>query len=215
MATRRWKTGNSGTRVAIDDAWRVLDVGSGHHPHPRADVLLDLFFDGDNTSRSGQPILLGQGRPVCADALRMPFADGAFDFAVASHIAEHVPDPVALCRELARVSRRGYLETPSKFTETTRGAPYHLWYVSRRGSGLVFETATRRRRRGPLGWLYYHCAMFGRPWMDDSPLNVSNRPLRWLIRALGYVLRRLPGVLSKDVIYTRFHWDGQFEATRE
>lgn len=198
----------------MDDNWLVLDVGSGHHPHPRADVLLDRYLD-DNTSRSGQSAQVRRGQTVCADATQMPFADNAFDFVIASHIAEHMPDPVALCRELARVGKRGYLETPSKFSETTRGAPYHLWCVSRRKDDLLFETATRRRRRGPLGWLYYHISTFGRPWMDDSPLNVKNRFARWVIRRAGYVLRRAPGVFTKDVIYTRLYWEGDFEAKRE
>ena len=32
---------------------------------------------------------------------------------IASHIAEHVDDPDAFCRELARASKAGYIETPS------------------------------------------------------------------------------------------------------
>jgi ubiquinone/menaquinone biosynthesis C-methylase UbiE len=46
---------------------------------------------------------------VRCDALKMPFADGSFDYAVCSLFTHHLPDEtvVDVLREMARVSRRG------------------------------------------------------------------------------------------------------------
>jgi hypothetical protein len=209
----KWIVGNSCTKVELHDDWLVLDVGSGHQPHPRADVLLDRYLR-DDTSRSGASMVIRRGKMICADAERIPFADNTFDFVIASSIAEHMPNPVAFCRELTRVGKRGYLETPSRFTETTRGAPYHLWYVSVTPMGLVFEPASKRKRDGLLGELYYHFCTFGRPWMHDSWLNVPNPFLRYIFRVIGFVLRRIPILLSKDLAYTRLNWTDSFEAVQ-
>jgi SAM-dependent methyltransferase len=42
----------------------------------------------------------------CADAESLPFADGAFDAAVAAFLLHHVPSPERVVGELARVARR-------------------------------------------------------------------------------------------------------------
>jgi ubiquinone/menaquinone biosynthesis C-methylase UbiE len=46
---------------------------------------------------------------VRGDALKMPFADGSFDYAVCSLFTHHLPDEkvVDVLREMARVARRG------------------------------------------------------------------------------------------------------------
>ena len=215
MNTRRWRMGNSKTKVAVDDDWLVLDLGSGHQPHPRADVLADKFLE-DNISRSGAEIKIGRGKMICADALRLPFADKTFDFIVASHLAEHMEDPLAFCEEVMRVGKRGYIETPGKFTEKRCPAPYHRWIVSKTPKGLLFETRGEVKTRAGFFWTAYrHVCHFGRPWMQESPLNVKSPALRFPIRCLAYLLRRLPMLVSKDLVFTRLQWEDSFEAERK
>ena len=52
----------------------------------------------------------GATRPVLADATRVPFADGAFDYVVSNSLIEHVPPALRgrLAVEMRRVARRGY-----------------------------------------------------------------------------------------------------------
>lgn len=50
--------------------------------------------------------LLRDDVDVQADATDLPFADGAFDLVVCSHVLEHIPDDRAAMQELARVTAR-------------------------------------------------------------------------------------------------------------
>ena len=113
----------------------VLDVGSGQNPNMRANVLCDRFIS-DNSERAcgGKPV---SDRPlVVADAERLPFRDGAFDFVVCSHLMEHVRHPERLASELQRVAARGYIETPSRIHERLYGNPFHKWFVARDNGSL-------------------------------------------------------------------------------
>ena len=52
---------------------------------------------------------------VVADGCHLPFADDAFDMAFSNSVIEHVPDHEAFSRELARVGRSYYVQTPNKW----------------------------------------------------------------------------------------------------
>jgi SAM-dependent methyltransferase len=101
-------------KLPIDESALVLDVGSGGNPHPRADVLLDRLSGSEH--RSGTPMLIDRAA-VVGDATRLPFKDKAFDFVIASHILEHMPNPVVFLKELQRVGKAGYIETPNFICE--------------------------------------------------------------------------------------------------
>ena len=92
----------------------VLDVGSGGNPYPRSDILLDRLTGSEH--RCGEAMMID--RPVIfGDASRMPFKDKAFDFVIASHILEHMADPEVFLKELQRVGKAGYIETPNAIYE--------------------------------------------------------------------------------------------------
>ncbi len=107
-------------RLPIKSSDLVLDVGSGGNPHPAADVLLERFLDPKH--RYSAMVI---DRPtVLADACKMPFRDKAFDFVIAFHVLEHVPNPAAFLKELQRVGKAGYIETPNALFE--RLVPYDV-----------------------------------------------------------------------------------------
>ena len=51
----------------------------------------------------------------------LPFEDKSFEVAVSSHTLEDIRDPLFLCAELNRVTKAGYIETPSIVAELTFG----------------------------------------------------------------------------------------------
>src|SRR6187401_1767506 len=95
---------------------RVLDVGGGASPFPRADHVIDaLAFEeaGAGSDRSVHKALAGPVRysrerwtkwDLC-ERRPWPFADQSFDYAVCSHLLEDVRDPIWVCSELSRVAK--------------------------------------------------------------------------------------------------------------
>ena len=96
-----------------------------------------------------------------------PYPDDFFDFVIASHILEDVRDPIHVVKEMSRVGKAGYVETPSRMRESfakTRfywlhralgrvpdvGYDHHRWFVEAEGSHLRFTAksflvVTRRK----------------------------------------------------------------------
>jgi SAM-dependent methyltransferase len=125
-------------RYGIGSREVVLDLGSGQDPHPRANILCDKFVV-DNTERACGAGLMVDRPLVLADATATPFPDKAFDFVFCSHLLEHMDNPAALLTELQRISKRGYIETPSLIYEKLWGWEFHRWFVSLEGERLVIE----------------------------------------------------------------------------
>ena len=92
----------------------VLEVGSGGSPYFRANVLIDAYAETRERHWApfitDRPSVLGMGEAL-------PFRDKSFDFVIASHVLEHSADPENFLRELQRVAKAGYIETPDAFME--------------------------------------------------------------------------------------------------
>lgn len=209
----KFPVGDCGQRLAIDPAWRVLDVGSGQSPFVRADVLLERYVE-DNRHRAGDAVDAADPRLVVGDALAMPFRDGEFDYAIASHIAEHVDDPAQLCRELTRVARRGYIETPGWLADLLLREPFHIWRVRRTARGLDFQAVTDPRPLGVLGDLVYAIVYAGIGREGHRTLRVGWRALDRLLgqinRFAAFAMRSRP---LRSRLYVTYEWDGPFETT--
>jgi SAM-dependent methyltransferase len=97
---------------ARKDRHRVLDVGCG------TGALLSYFCQRENIEPIGVDLFLdtlhhcrtrGINRVAAADATRLPFPDGAFDFVITQDVMEHVPDEAKMADELHRVCAPGGL----------------------------------------------------------------------------------------------------------
>lgn len=136
----------------------VLEIGSGHNPKTRSDVLCDKFID-DNEQRGGRIVT---DRPMVeADGQFLPFADDAFDYVICSHVLEHVEDPDLLISELMRVASRGYIETPSEIGERVYGWHYHNWVVNLIEGRLVLQ---KNDKKPEFGQLFHTLAAKDKYW---------------------------------------------------
>jgi len=111
---------------------RVLDVGPGADPHPRADVLLEMAFDdpAEYTKQFGHARpLQTQKELVFYDGVTFPFADKSFDYVICSHVLEHVPDVPRFLSEVFRVGKRGYFEYPLAYYDLVYSIPAHVNFL--------------------------------------------------------------------------------------
>ena len=198
-----WKAGNTSHSIRIEPDWKVLDVGSGHQPNRRANVLLERYLE-ETIHRTNQRVVVPLDRHlVVGDGLQMPFQDRPFDYVVASHIAEHVDEPLQLCRELQRVAKRGYIETPGPLTEYLLPTPSHKWIVSRKGNGLRFK---KNNHQNPPSRLFFRFFYLNRDGYGFDTLKSGNFILKALNLAVIKVWPFLPGS------YTELEWNDRFES---
>lgn len=116
-----------GEKVKIPRSSLVLEIASGGKPYWRSNVLLDKFIL-DNSERDAGYAVIDRDF-VVGDVMKLPFKDKVFDFVVARHILEHIEYPGELLKELQRVAKNGYIETPSSLSEDLYGWPFHIWKI--------------------------------------------------------------------------------------
>ena len=133
-----------------DDAL-VLDIGGWAKPLPRADWVVDLMpyatrglygREPGGEERFSEETWIQ--RDIC-DPEPLPFADDQVDFVVCSHTLEDVRDPLQVCREMVRIGKAGYVETPSRLEEQSYGFQgpwvgwgHHRWLIEAKGDALEF-----------------------------------------------------------------------------
>lgn len=136
----------------------LLDVGSGSRPHPQADVTCDLYF---NAEYEGGAIHAHESKNfVICDAQHLPFKDQVFHESNCTHVLEHLKDPRLGFSELQRVSKRGYIETPSLLYENILfGYPFHYWVFTMKNGKMFYSKSKKLKILGktiiPLGWFLH------------------------------------------------------------
>ncbi|WP_447979724.1 class I SAM-dependent methyltransferase [Candidatus Nitrospira bockiana] len=122
--------------VPIARGDRVLEIGSGHAPSQRADVLCDKYL---HTKERPEDKLVVDRPLVIADAHNLPFKSKSFDYIICSHVLEHAEDPKQFLAELERVGKAGYIETPSEIAENLFYFEYHRWSLVIRDETLILK----------------------------------------------------------------------------
>jgi hypothetical protein len=199
-----WRAGNTSKLITIRSDWKVLDVGSGHQPNRRANIILDRYV-GETIHRTTQKVEMPPDKYfVMGDALSTPFADKEFDFVIASHIAEHIDDPIQFCNELQRIAKRGYIETPGPLTEFLLPANSHKWIVRKKGNGLVFRSNDVTK---PFSKLFYSIFYLNREGYDFPTIKSMNNFLVILSWLLNTIWKYLPNT------YARLVWNDGFDCS--
>lgn len=131
-------------KLGISPKAKILDVGGGGNPFKYASVVVDRDFEPGNKHRDGCNISFQKSNVtyIRADIQSLPFKDNAFDFVICIHVLEHVEFPNIACEELMRVARKGFLETPRKWTEYYAGHPTHRWLIDDHDGMVNFEPVT-------------------------------------------------------------------------
>lgn len=153
---------NSRNKLNIPHSAKVLDVGSGHNPHPRANVIADKFVD-TNYHRADNIKVLNNQKFVEADGQALPFGDNEFDYVICCHVVEHVDDPSRFLSELSRVGKKGYLEAPSLIGELLIPKESHQWVLLDIGDKIILVNKKR------LG--FSTSLDFGELFLDFLPKN--------------------------------------------
>ncbi|MEQ8262448.1 class I SAM-dependent methyltransferase [Pseudohaliea sp.] len=184
--------------LALPAGARVLDLGcgEGRHVHGAAfagfeTVGVDLS-PGDLATARARLAELPPPAPaavVAADALTLPFADGAFDAVIMSEVLEHIPDYRAALAEATRVLRPDGLLCVS----VPRAWPERLcWRLSRGyhqvpgGHLRIFRREALEREVAGVGYRCYHrhgAHALHVPYWWLQCLFWEHRERSWLVRA--------------------------------
>lgn len=85
---------------------RILDLGSGLGPFQ--EYLKEQEVISIDYTSKGRPMVIGS-------AMELPFKEGLFDGVICTEVLEHLPEPQACLREIARVLKAGgyvYITVP-------------------------------------------------------------------------------------------------------
>lgn len=177
---------------SIKPSDRVLEIGPGGTPHPRADILLEYDFGSASAAEAqrGYAPPLRTSKPlVYFTGERFPFGNREFDYIICSHVIEHIKDVTAFTAELSRVGKAGYLEYPTIYYDYLYNFPEHLSFVKLK-SGRIY-------------------------WMNknDSPLAYFQTVQSLFYESLRQQYYALVDDL-KPYFFEGFEWDGAVEAVK-
>lgn len=169
---------------------RVLDVGCGHKPYralcgPRVTEYTGVDREGSDADAD-----------VRAEAWSLPFDDGSFDAVVSFQVLEHLRDPSACVREMARVLRPGgrvVLTAPGVWS--LHEAPHDYWRFTRYGMSALLDD---------LGFDEIEVRPLGRFWsalgqMANLELKRS-APGRALVPIVNLAARALDGSAREELV---------------
>jgi hypothetical protein len=139
----------------------VLDIGGWAHPFNRANYVMDAepyetrgYYNRTFAKNNPFPPLGGLvehftsdtwiQRDIC-DKTPYPFPNKSIDMLICSHTLEDIRDPLWVCAEMMRIAKAGYIEVPSRLSESCRGQEpgiaglsHHRWLIDIGDNSLRF-----------------------------------------------------------------------------
>ena len=164
-------------RIAKKD--KVLEVGSGHNPTFRANVIVERFIES-NYHRCGTVKVYPHQELINANGEALPFKDKEFDYVICNQVLEHVDNPADFIREQCRVAKRGYMETPSLLGEFLFPKKSHKWIILYLDNKLIlFEKSKMpgnyENNYGELflNYLPYQSLTYKLLWLTEGDLMLN------------------------------------------
>lgn len=182
---------------------RLLDLGCGDRPYER------LARDAGATWQVAVDRLELSPR-VAADALALPFLDGAFDAVLMTEVLEHVPEPGRALNEVARVlSRSGALVLTTPWAWPLHEEPrdfyrYTPWGLRHLLSTAGFRRVSVEKSGGVLaagGQRAATTLLYGTGLGRSRAGEWALAPLAGLLQAVGELLDRALGSRGEPLNY--------------
>ena len=95
---------------------KVLEIGPGGRPFTKATHFCGWTQEEHN--------LLPNYKIVNIATDIFPYKDKEFDFVYCRHVIEDIWNPVNALKEISRIAKEGYIETPSPLCEMTKGVDH-------------------------------------------------------------------------------------------
>ncbi|QGM97597.1 methyltransferase domain-containing protein [Methylocystis parvus] len=146
----------------------VLDVGAGFRPVYYSNVVNLEVKDYPTTD-------------VIGVADRLPFKDDSFEGVISIAVLEHVKDPFACAREIARVLKPGgWLKCCVPFLQPLHGYPHHYFNMTHEGLRTLFEPylSIERQEVNPATHPVWAIAWQLRAWADGLPPSAKKAFLK-------------------------------------
>lgn len=192
--------------AALPDGARLLDAGAGEGRYAplcgRFEYVAQDFaaYEGRGDGAGLQTGTRDSSKlHLVCDITAIPEPDASFDAVLCTEVLEHLPDPLAALRELARLVRPGgVLILTAPFCSLTHYAPYHhatgfnRYYYEQHLPALGFEIAALEAN----GNFFEYLAQELRRVHKVAARYAAARPRKWESAALRVVLAML-GRLSR------------------
>ena len=173
----------------------VLEVGSGHNPHIRSDVLCEKYLYDDSHRAAG---VIADRPLVVGDALALPFKTGIFDVIISRQMIEHLEDPQSFFDEAARVAHSGLFNAPSAIKERLISSPAHLWLIEQKGNSLYFTAKTEPIYDSAIQEFFGQAVMKDINGFDDFSLD------HWGSLEIAYDWEKQPRCVINDPTNSSF-----------